>query len=212
LDNGIALPPKPHPELRKRARQRLSLHGGEIAILVVARLIERKNQQLAIRALATIDGETRSRLRLIIVGEGEDYAMLRSLADASGFTDRITLTGNRDDAVELLYGGDVFYMPSLAEGMPLAMIEAMSVALPVISTPWTGVAALLGDAELGTIVPDWSAEASADAILQFIKEPAAFTERAMRAMRSVREKHDIARVAREHEEWYRRLARARGVA
>jgi glycosyltransferase involved in cell wall biosynthesis len=71
---------------------------------------------------------------------------------------------------------------------------------------------LLGDAELGTIVPDWSAEASADAILQFIKEPAAFTERAMRAMRSVREKHDIARVAREHEEWYRRLARARGVA
>jgi glycosyltransferase involved in cell wall biosynthesis len=103
-------------------------------------------------------------------------------------------------------------MPSLAEGMPLAMIEAMSVGLPVISTPWTGVSALLGRDEYGTTLTDWEPQTTARALHEFIQSPIRHTMKAQRAMNFVRKNHDIERCARAHEDWYRTVAWRRGIA
>ncbi len=211
IENGIALPAPATSQLRERARRELGVAQHELAILVVARLIARKNQQLAIRAVECLPERERDRVRLFIAGSGEDGQMLRELASSSFARDRIVVMGNRPDAVDLLYGADIFYMPSLAEGMPLAMLEAMSVGVPVLSAPWTGVRELLRDGELGTILADWQPQTSAAAIRAFMQSPDEFAQRAARALEYVRAHHDIAQCARTHERLYQELARARGI-
>ena len=212
IENGIRLPPLPSEHLRARARVRLEIGADTIAVLVVARLIERKNQQLAIAAMQHLPPHVREVVKLFVIGEGEDAAMLAARARDSAVAGRISLMGNRDDAIDLLYGGDVFYMPSLAEGMPLAMLEAMSVGLPVVSAPWIGVAELLQGGALGTITQDWSPQSSAEVFSQFVSRPEPFAAKARRAMEFVRSHHDIVRTARAHEAWYRELARKHRLA
>lgn len=212
IENGITLPQAPTAALRAQARTKLHVRDDEVAVFVVARLIARKNQRLAIDALSTLEPEYRERVRLFVIGGGEDERLLRDLARASGARDRITITGERHDVVQLLYGADAFYMPSLWEGMPLAMIEALSIAVPVISTPWDGVSALLRGGELGTILPDWEPVTTADAVRRLLQSPREFQTVAQRSMHYVRSHYDITHVARLHESWYRELARAHGLA
>jgi glycosyltransferase involved in cell wall biosynthesis len=211
IENGIALPAPPQPQLREDARRALELHDETLAVVVLARLIKRKNQQLAIRMIRVLAPEARRRVRLFLTGGGQDEAELRRLAAAEGVSEHVAFLGHRDDATALLYGADVMYMPSLAEGMPLAMLEAMSIGVPIVSTPWTGVYELLRDGELGTIVNDWEPSSSARVLESFLASPAAFHAIADRASRYVRDKHDIRRVARLHEELYATLASRHGI-
>lgn len=212
IPNGIALPPVPEQPLRERARSLLGVDSGELAILVVGRLIPQKNQILAVRALSAMDPAERARVRLIVAGGGEDFSAMRSLAETANVLDRVVLLGPRADARELMYGADVFYMPSLAEGMPLAMLEAMSIGVPVISTPWTGVAELLRDGSFGWILRDWEPLTSAQAFTAAISARDELARKAALACAYVRQQHDIRRIARLHEAWYLDEARRCGVA
>ena len=103
-------------------------------------------------------------------------------------------------------------MPSLAEGMPIAMLEAMSVGLPIVSTPWTGVGELLMHGELGAILPDWQPETSAAVFERVLNSPEDFQRLATVALDFVRERHCIERAARQHEALYRKLANLHGLS
>jgi len=210
IENGITLPALPTPAARIEARRRLGVREDEFVVVVVARLVARKNQRLAIETAAQLSAPWRGRMRFFFIGSGEDEQMLRELAITQGVADRIAILGNRDDAVELIYGADVFYMPSLAEGMPLAILEAMSVGLPIVSTPWIGVAELLQHGQLGTILADFEPRTSAAMLERIAENPEPFAEIASGARDFVRHHHDIARVARLHEQLYRELAIRRG--
>ena len=211
IENGIALPPLPTPELRAKARSRLGARSDELAVLVVARLIKRKNQQLAIEAARLLQRDVRDRIRIYIIGSGEDEAMLHALARSKDVGDRVVFTGNRDDVADLLYGGDLFYMPSLAEGMPLAVLEAMSAGLHIVSTPWTGVEELLDHGTLGTILPDWEPQTTARLFERASTSLEPFHAVATHARDVVRERHNIERIARLHERLYADLADLRGL-
>lgn len=211
IENGISLLPPVTPDLRSRAREQLGVAADQLAVIVLARLIARKNQGLAIDALAQLEDAISTRIRLYFIGSGEDDAMLRAYARERDVASRVRFMGNRDDAQQLLYGADVFYMPSLAEGMPIAMLEAMSVGIPIITTPWTGVHELLRGGDLGTILPDWDPQTSARSFAQALQPDQGFAQRAAAAEQVVRERHSIERVARLHETLYSHLALAAGV-
>lgn len=211
IQNGIALPPLPTAELRMDARRRLGVVEDEFAILVVGRLVPIKNKRLAIEAMTSVSQSVRERLRLYIIGDGEEEALLRELAVSQGIGGRVEFMGHRSDALELLYGGDALYMPSQIEGMPLAVLEAMTVGLPVISTPWPGVSDLLQNGEHGVIVADWKAETSARAFEEAMRSPWPLREMAEHAQRFARSHYAIERVARLHEALYVDLARRKGL-
>lgn len=103
-------------------------------IVSVGRLdLKQKNHSLLIRAFAYIANEFPN-YRLVIYGEGPDRKQLEAEAAATGLGGRIQLPGSEPNVPMLIRNAALFVLPSNFEGMPNALIEAMAVGLPVIST------------------------------------------------------------------------------
>jgi glycosyltransferase involved in cell wall biosynthesis len=114
----------------------------------------------------------RSGWRLAIAGRGEEEPRLRAQAATLGIGDRVHLLGFRDDVADILAAGDVFTMPSLSEGLPLALVEGMSFGLPVVVTRVGGVPEVVTDGVEGLIVPPSDAGALAAALEALLQDPA----------------------------------------
>jgi glycosyltransferase involved in cell wall biosynthesis len=125
---------------RARARQRIGLQDGCFAFVFVGRLHPVKNVDLAIRALASVDDA-----ELLVVGDGPERAALERVTAEVGVRDRVRFTGTSDRAHEYLHGADAFVLPSRAEGMSNALVEAMACALPcLVTSSISGVDRLIG--------------------------------------------------------------------
>ncbi len=143
--------------------------GHKRRIVAVGRLNKQKNFPLLINSFSDLGGEL-SDYRLDIYGEGPEREFLQSRIDALGLTEKITLCGAKKDVQQLIADADLFVMSSDYEGFPNALLEAMAIGLPVISTDFpTGIARELIGEENGIVVPvnDGAALAAAmDALLK----------------------------------------------
>ena len=113
----------------------------------------------------------RSRLRLVMVGEGPLRASARAILEDGGVADLAWLPGERDDVPRILRGLDCFVLPSLAEGISNTILEAMASRLPVIATAVGGNVELVQAGATGTLVPAADADAMAAAILDSAADP-----------------------------------------
>jgi glycosyltransferase involved in cell wall biosynthesis len=210
IENGIPLPPPPDARRRSEARAQLCVEEDGFAIFVVGRLEPIKNMQLAVRAMRELP-DARPRIHLYIAGDGSEMNPLRDLAVTQEVTARVTFLGHRRDAVHLLCGADVLFLPSLVEGMPLAALEAMTSGVPVMSTPWAGSEELLAGGRLGVVLADWNPRTAARAFQEAAANESALREMAQRALDFARGRYDIRRAAREHERFYTELATRKGL-
>ena len=112
------------------------------------------------------------RLHVAIAGRGELDAPLRARAEALGVSDRFHLLGLRRDIANLLAGADAFVLPSLSEGLPLALIEAMLAERPIVATRVGEVGSVLngGGERAGLLVPPGDAGALADALSHLLSD------------------------------------------
>lgn len=211
IENGVVLPPLPEPAYRVRAREHLGLDAEDVALVVLGRLEPVKNVRLAVEAMGALAPAARGRVRLRVIGDGSQMGELRALAATLGVADRVRFMGHRDDAVRLLYGADVLFLPSLVEGMPLAGLEALSIGVPVISTPWPGAEELLAHGSFGVVLPSWNPADAADAIDRARERASEFRAMGERGRRFARERYDIRRTARAHERFYFELAERKGL-
>lgn len=209
IENGIPMPPAPDSRRRIDAKRRLGAAGNDYVILVLGRLEPIKNVQLAVRAMLHVPAT--SHILMCVIGDGSQMRELRALAKSLRVSQRVVFLGHQDDAIDLLYGGDALFLPSLVEGMPLAALEAMAVGLPVISTPWPGSDELLRNGEFGMVTTDWDAETAAAAFRDAATHAGDFREKGMRALQWARSHYDIRRSAREHEHYYAELAHRKGL-
>jgi glycosyltransferase involved in cell wall biosynthesis len=90
---------------------------------------------------------------------------LRQLCDQSGFGGCVSCLGHRTDVADLMTAADLFVLPSLFEGLPLVVLEAMTAGLPVIGTRVCGTTEAVVDGVTGRLVPPGDAPALAAAIL-----------------------------------------------
>ncbi len=150
----LAAPPRPVPR-----------GGGPVRILSVGRLSEQKAQQHLIDACAVLARKGIS-FRCDIVGEGPQRPLLEERIRAHGLGDRVRLPGAKfhDEVLELYGGADVFVLCSIAEGMPVVLMEAMRAGVPVIATAIGAVPELVDDG--GLIVAPADPAALAAAIAQ----------------------------------------------
>jgi glycosyltransferase involved in cell wall biosynthesis len=132
-------------------------------IVCVARLAAQKAQSDLLRALSLLPEIMTIAPTLVLVGDGPDRPSLEHLATEL-VPGRVVFTGHRDDPLPYLAAGDIFVLPSLAEGLPGALIEAMAAGLPCIATDIPGNRELVRDGETGSLVPVGSPEALAHAI------------------------------------------------
>ncbi len=123
-----------------------------------------------VRALA-LQPALRSKLRLVLVGEGPLRAEAQALLAAADAADLAWLPGERADVPDVMRGLDCFVLPSLAEGISNTILEAMATGLPVLATRVGGNAELVVDSETGVIVPHGDTDAMAQALLALAGYP-----------------------------------------
>ena len=110
-------------------------------------------------------------IRLLLVGDGELRDDLEAQARAIGLSEAVTFAGIRTDVPEILAALDVFVLPSLWEGMPNAVLEAMAAGLPVVATAVGGIPELVVDGVTGLLVPPHAPISLAEAIVRLLDAP-----------------------------------------
>ena len=130
-------------------------------------------------------------IKLIVAGDGRLRHDLESRAAALGLAPHIAFLGARSDIAEILRALDVFAMPSLWEGLSVAMLEAMAAGLPLVISDVSGVAQAFGEEDCGIRVPPGDAAALAEAIRALALSPERRASLGEAARRRVRAEFDI---------------------
>ena len=145
-------------------RRELGVGTDTPLVATVGRLTAVKAQDDFLRA-ARLIGTQDGRFRFVVVGEGPEEAALRRLATDLGIEDRVIFTGGRRDVYDLIAAMDVFVLPSLAEGMPMVLLEAMTLGTPVVATAVGGVPELIEHNVNGVLVRPRDPRSLADACI-----------------------------------------------
>ena len=145
--------------------------GRALVVLCAARFEPVKNHTLLLDAAARLAARGRAFV-LRLVGTGELEAMVRARVRGLGLEDRVEFLGYRDDMPELIAGSDVCVLPSLKEGLPRAVIEAMAMARPVVATRVPGTREVVRDGDTGFLVDPADAEGFAGALERLLLDPA----------------------------------------
>ena len=154
------------------ARQALGIAPGTIAIGTITRLMPSKGNQYLIEAAPKILAKHPD-ARFFIVGEGELQAELEAQARALDLGDRLVFTGFTRDVAAALSALDIVVFPSLWEGTPLTVFEALAMGKPIVATDADGLLDVLTDRQDALIVPKANAGALADAIMHAARASAA---------------------------------------
>jgi glycosyltransferase involved in cell wall biosynthesis len=120
---------------RSKKRSEFNLSEDDFVLFTAGQLSKRKNHEVVIKALAKIENKN---VKLLICGLGELENYLKELIHDLGLENRVILAGYRNDVVEQLHAADCFVFPSFQEGLPVALMEAMAVGLPVVCSKIRG--------------------------------------------------------------------------
>lgn len=138
--------------IRGQARSRLGIAQDEFVVGFVGRLAEEKGLGHLLEA-ARRWAPSDYRWRLVLVGDGPQRAALEEAVRSFGLTGRVIFAGFQSDTAEWYPAMDVFVLPSLTEGTPMVLLEAMTNGIPVIATSVGGVPAIISSGENGILVP-----------------------------------------------------------
>lgn len=146
---------------------------GSLQILCTGRLVSAKGQAILLLAMTALLRQGHA-LQLTLIGDGPDRAVLESLTDREGLRAHVTFAGgmNHDRVLEALRSSDLFVLPSFAEGVPVALMEAMAIGVPCISTFVAGIPELIRHEQDGLLVPAGSVEELTAAIERLMNSPA----------------------------------------
>lgn len=127
---------------REQVRRDLNIPQDGLVMVNVASLYWIKNQRVLIDALRRMDQKN---ISLLMVGDGPSRRELEAYARTQGVFERVRFLGWREDIADILNASDVFVLPSLSEGLPICLLEAMSIGLPCIASRAGGIEEILSD-------------------------------------------------------------------
>jgi glycosyltransferase involved in cell wall biosynthesis len=156
---------------RSSLREELQLRSADHLAVAVGNLYPVKGHGYLLEALALL-AERFPRLHVAIAGRGELHGPLLDRARTLGLGDRVHLLGLRSDVGNVLAGADVFVLPSLSEGLPLALLEAMLAGRSIVATAVGEVPTALAGGHAGVLVPPGDAPALAGAVARVLSDPA----------------------------------------
>ncbi|MBP7060734.1 MAG: glycosyltransferase, partial [Candidatus Moranbacteria bacterium] len=164
IENGVDIK-RFTPDVSKRRVEEFVITPG------ASRVTVRKGLDYLIEAVAMLV-PSYPILRLKIMGDGSARPALEALVREKRLEDKVMFLGRipREETAPYYQEASLFVLPSLNEGMSNAMLEALACGLPIIATPTGGTAELVNAGENGTIVPEKSATALAQAIEPFLRD------------------------------------------
>jgi glycosyltransferase involved in cell wall biosynthesis len=191
---------------RDAVRAELGVGPATLLVGTVANYRAQKDYPTLLRAARTV-ADTGADVRFVAVGQGPEETAIAALHAELRLEGVVTLTGYRPDATRVLAGCDAFCLSSRWEGLPVALMEALALGLPVVATAVGGVAETVTDGREGLLVPPEDPSALAEAILSLAADPMRRTAMAAAAARAG-ERFDIRVAVRRLEDAYRSLVGA----
>ena len=170
VPNGKDLSPFEISISKEKAKNRLGFGKEIILIGCISRLFESKGQEYLIRAMPRLLKE-KPEIKLLVVGGGRMKDYLEKISQELGVSKDVIFLGERKDIPELLKAFDVFVFPSLREGMPGALMEAMAAGLPVVATNIGGNVELVENNETGLLVLPANPREISTAVLKILDTP-----------------------------------------
>lgn len=144
----------------------------KVRILSIGRLIPRKGFQFLIKALPHVIENTESEFEIEIVGDGPYQEELIKLAENLNVISKLHFSGSipYSDLPQKYYDADLFILPSLAEGMPLVVLEAMGTGLPIISSRVQGIEELVAENFNGVLFNPGNVDELANCLIKLIND------------------------------------------
>lgn len=153
----------------KGVRADFGIADGVPVVGTVGRLTPQKGHRFLIEAFARLARDFPTAL-LLVVGDGPLREDLERYAGHLGITGRVIFAGSRRDIPRLLGAMDIFIFPSLWEGMPNALIEAMAAGKAVVTTDFSSARELVGSGDLGMVIPAQDSAAIARAVTALLRD------------------------------------------
>ena len=148
-------------------RSELGIADDDVVLISVGELIVRKNHKVILNAISKIDNR---KIHYVVVGKGDLLDELQGYANRLSISERVHFLGYRKDVPELYKAADICCFPSIHEGLPVALMEAMACGLPIVCSAIRGNVDLIDDS-FGHLVETNDVSAYASAIKQLIESP-----------------------------------------
>jgi glycosyltransferase involved in cell wall biosynthesis len=190
---------------------RKASHGfsaGGVVVGAVGRLVPEKGFQYLLQCAPEVLARF-PEAKFLLVGDGPLRTDLENLARKLGISSRVIFTGEREDMRALYDRMDIFVLPSLNEGMPMSVLEAMAAMKPVIGTAVGGVPTVVIPEQTGLLVKPADPAALVDAISRLIGDSKLRGSLAEKAQRLVIERYSSREMASKYCSLYHEIARIR---
>ncbi len=156
--------------LRREVREELDIKPHATIVLSVGRLSRQKGYALFLPILVDVLNAFPS-VHFVWVGDGEERSSLEDELDARHLREHVLLLGHRNDVYRLFEAADLFVLPTLFEGHPFSLLEAMAHGVPVIASDASGIPEILQHEVHGIVFPAGSSEALKGALLDALRNP-----------------------------------------
>jgi glycosyltransferase involved in cell wall biosynthesis len=144
--------------------------AGEKVVGMVARLDLQKGFEYLLRAVRELCN-TMNGFKVVIVGEGPDRRAIEAMVEEYGLQSSVMLAGQQSDMPGVYAAMDIFVLPSLNEGLPMTILEAMAASKPVIATRVGAIPKVINDGENGLLVNPRNSEALRNALASLLSDP-----------------------------------------
>lgn len=198
------------PLVNEYKKKTLNLEKDSIVITNIGHLISYKGLKYLLHATSEII-KNFPKARLLIAGEGPQKNELEKLAKKLNISDYVIFLGLRRDIKEILSITDIFVLPSLVEGLPNAIMEAMFGGKPVVATNIPGNDELVVNGETGVLVPAKNINSLASAIINLLKNPQKAKDMGLKGREKVETLFPIDKTIKKTEELYESLIKLKNL-
>lgn len=201
--------------LRKHFRQEFSIEDDTMAVVIIGRLVPIKNHSMFIRVMKRVIEKSPIGVKGIIVGDGEDRAVLEQVARSMGLTvstpeqprkdANLVFTGWILDVERAFAGSDIVAMTSLNEGTPVSLIEAQAAAKPVVATDVGGIRDIIIPNQTGLISPPTDEETFFQNLIKVLNNKSLRDSMVLQSRTFIRDKFHYTRLVEDMRQLYRSL-------
>lgn len=205
IENGIACDSNPQPVDTAVLDQKITNFCSKgTSIGAIGRLSPEKGFAVLLDSLAALVAKGRD-LRLVILGEGALRPALEAQIAQLGLQERVLMPGYRHHGEHYLPLFDLFVMPSLTEGLPMVLLEAMRAGVPIVASAVGGIPKLLDNGRAGLLVPEGQQQRLEQGIVTSLDQPQETTERVRQATKRLIEQYSSQSMARKYLDMYQEV-------
>ena len=207
IHNGVDLNYFRETQQSPPIRNEFLRNGEQLLIGAIGRLVAEKGLEYLLEGIPEVFRRF-PQAKVLLVGDGPLKTHLERRVTSLGLKGKVIFTGFRSDIREILSCLDILILPSLLEGFPMIILEAMAMAKPIIASDIPGIREQIEDGKTGLLVPAKDSNALATAILKILADNKAAENIGLAARQTVEEKFSIEKMVMETERLYSSLCRS----